>query len=390
MLDLRTAAIFVSILFTIQGVVTLMFTLLARSYRGTAAWAVSNLLATLATILYGLRDIIPDFVSIVVANLLYALALCWLYYGVRQFLKMGTPPRYLVLFPLIVVVAIPYLTYVRDDIVARSILMSAVLVALMVNTALLLFTKTTPALRRSHWFTATIFLLFAGFHLVRIIPLLALPPTSPLALNLLFSIPMIVSAVCGLLWTAGIALMITERLVVELQHTATHDFLTSTLNRRAAQTLLEAEVHRAHQQESPLSILLMDVDHFKLINDHYGHATGDEVLVTLVQRMSRVSGTTTQIARWGGEEFLVILPATSANSAYETAHQVLTLIAGTPIVVEGKAIACSVSIGVATIESATTTLDDLLRRADRALYHAKHAGRNMVFADSSTVADVAA
>lgn len=367
-----------------------MFMLLARSYRGTGMWAVGNLLATVGTILYGLREIIPDFFSIVIANVLSTLALCCLYYGVCQFVKTTTNPRVLVLFPVVVAVVIPYLTYVHNDIVARSIVMSAVLVALMLITALVLLTKSVRAVRRSHWFTASVFLLFAGFHLLRILPLLTLPPTAPLAIDLLFSIPMAVSAVCGLLWTAGIALMITERLVVELQHTATHDFLTTTLNRRAAQSLLEAEVRRTRQHDTPLSILLMDVDHFKTINDRYGHATGDAVLITLVQRISQVHGMMDHVVRWGGEEFLVILPATPADSAYHLAQTLKERIAGNAIPVGDTLIYCTVSIGIGTVEPATADLDDLLRRADRALYHAKHGGRNRVSTDTLALAELAA
>jgi diguanylate cyclase (GGDEF)-like protein len=380
----------VTVLFTVQAIVACLFTLLARSYRGAGSWAVASFLAVIGSALYGGRGLIPDFYSVIVANTIYIIALCFLYYGVRQFLQLTKPPRLLYLLPVVVPCLIYYLTYVRDDIIIRSTFMSLFIVIMMVATARLLFLKSDRAVRRSHWFTAAVFLLFALFHALRIVPLFTVAPTSPLGVELLLSFPMIISSICGVLWTAGIALMITERLVVELQFTATHDFLTNILNRRAAQAQLENEIRRARQQESHLSILLMDVDHFKSINDRYGHATGDVVLTTLVQRLTEANGSAEMMARWGGEEFLILLPATSAAAAYQIAQSIQRHIGESPILVDGIPIACSLSIGVATAEPATANLDDLLRRADRALYHAKHAGRNTVSVDSPTPAEVAA
>lgn len=388
MLDLRTAALFVTILFTIQAIIALLFTLLARSYRGTGAWAAASLLAVIGSILYGLRGLIPDFFSVLLANAIYIVALSLLYDGVRQFLHVPRPMRYLFGFPTFIFLLIFYLTYGRDDIILRSVVMSLYIVISMSASARLLILRAAPEVRRSHWFTAGTFLVFVLFHALRVIPLFTVAPGSVLETDLLLSFPMIISSICGVLWTAGIALMITERLVVELKFTATHDFLTNTLNRRAAQSLLESEIRRTRSQATPLSILLMDVDHFKTINDRYGHASGDVVLVTLVERVAQAIGKEAHMARWGGEEFLIILPATPAVTAFEIAQTLRRLITNSPYVVEATPIFCSVSVGVAT--ATTDDLDDLLRRADRALYHAKHAGRNTVFADSSTLAEVTA
>jgi diguanylate cyclase (GGDEF)-like protein len=380
-LDLPTAAVFVSILFAIQALVTLLFTILARSYRGTGAWAVGNVAVMAGVILVGLRDTIPDFFSIALANTLYLIAISFLYHGVRQFLGLPTaPPRLQFTIPLFAVPVLLYFTYGRNDIVIRSILMSAAMATCMTATAYLLFTKSAPTLRRSHWFTATIFATFAGFHTLRIFPLLTAPLPDPLAINLLFSLPMVVSAICGLLWTAGIAMMITERLMVELQYTATHDFLTNLLNRRAAQNELENQLRRAHKLHQPLSIFLLDADLFKSINDRYGHAAGDAVLIALTHRLRTEHPAPHHIARWGGEEFLIILPDTPATPALQRAHALRAAIADVPIPVEGQDVCCTVSIGVATTAPLTPTLDDLLRRADNALYQAKRAGRNTVIA----------
>ncbi len=394
MFDLTTAATFVVFLSLIQLSIAFLFTLLARSFRGTLAWTWAGSLGVVGSVLYGLRGIIPDLFAIVIANSVNTLALCALYFGVRQFLKQKTSGAHIALIfalPLAVALTLSYFTFVQNNIVIRSTVMSGMTISLMAATAYLLFYRSDRNVRRSHWFTGSIFVLFALFQILRLIPFFMLLRMAPTVANdLLVVLPLMAASIYGILWTAGISLMITERLVVELQHTATHDFLTTTLNRRAAHAQLEAEVARARQQRVPLSILLLDVDHFKAINDRYGHEAGDAVLVTLVERLHSVSHVAEGVGRWGGEEFLMILPSTPLESAYESAKRVNSLIADTAFTVEGTPIHCSVSIGVASSTPDRADVNDLLRRADRALYHAKRAGRNRVSTDTLVPAEVAA
>lgn len=174
---------------------------------------------------------------------------------------------------------------------------------------------------------------------------------------------------------------ITHRvqLAQELQRQARTDELTGLANRRQ----LMAELARAFERlqrhpDTRCAVVALDVDHFKCINDQWGHAAGDAVLRELSQRMR---GTVRQLdlpGRSGGEEFLLLLPDTAAAEAQALAERLRRAVAEGPVHWQGQALAVTVSLGVSVMDAADASLDDALARADRALYAAKHAGRNTV------------
>jgi diguanylate cyclase (GGDEF)-like protein len=165
-----------------------------------------------------------------------------------------------------------------------------------------------------------------------------------------------------------------------LEGVARVDATTRVANRRRFDELFEEEWQRAVRQESSLSILLLDVDHFKSYNDHYGHLAGDECLRTVAEVVSSVlrrSGD--ELARFGGEEFVIVLPNTNAAGAMEIAEQVRLAVRAAAIVHEAAAGILTVSLGSGT---ASPKRDEssmrLLQTADRALYQAKRGGRDRV------------
>ena len=155
---------------------------------------------------------------------------------------------------------------------------------------------------------------------------------------------------------------------------AEHDGLTELLNRQAAERVYDREQARASRHELPLSVLLFDIDHFKRINDRYGHDRGDRVLRTLTARVREHLRASDTLARWGGEEFVIIAPHTSEDLAMQLAERlrtaVETMAVGTPETV-------TISIGISRCARADS-LDRAIDRADHALYRAKRAGRNRV------------
>jgi diguanylate cyclase (GGDEF)-like protein len=160
----------------------------------------------------------------------------------------------------------------------------------------------------------------------------------------------------------------------QIAHMASTDSLTGLYNRRGAEEAIEREVARARRMQTALSFVLIDIDHFKTINDTFGHAVGD----TVIQHVARVLKTSVRItdvaARWGGEEFLLVLSATDAEGARVLAERMRVGVA------EGRAEhvpAVSVCAGVAELP-AGASISDALRRADEALYCAKRSGRNRV------------
>jgi diguanylate cyclase (GGDEF)-like protein len=172
--------------------------------------------------------------------------------------------------------------------------------------------------------------------------------------------------------TLGAVMMANAELIARAQHAADHDHLTGARSRRAFFELAAREQARAQRRGIPLSLLLFDVDHFKRINDTHGHATGDRVLVDIVQRTGAVVRGIDVVARLGGEEFAVLLPDTPADTALLVAGR---LRHGLDRALDG--VGYTVSIGAATLH-AGESIDAMLSRADAALYAAKTAGRNAV------------
>jgi diguanylate cyclase (GGDEF)-like protein len=162
-----------------------------------------------------------------------------------------------------------------------------------------------------------------------------------------------------------------------LAHT---DHLTQLVNRRALTIRLVAEMERVRRYNAPLAILLVDLDHFKLVNDTYGHLAGDEVLSAVAGTLQRAVRSVDMVARYGGEEFVVVLPETGVQGALAFAERIRDRIASHRFsIAEGQEIHVTASIGVANFpEAGVDSVEDLFRAADIALYRAKGGGRNLV------------
>lgn len=159
------------------------------------------------------------------------------------------------------------------------------------------------------------------------------------------------------------------------------DVLTGLHNRRHFMQSAQRELDLAQRHGLPLALLILDIDHFKRVNDQHGHAVGDQVLIEVGRRCAQVLRATDLLARWGGEEFVVLLPNTGHEQAHQLAERMRETVAySAQLYAAQEAVRVTISIGVAgTVPQQPTTLDALVQQADRALYDAKHAGRNQVW-----------
>jgi len=170
-----------------------------------------------------------------------------------------------------------------------------------------------------------------------------------------------------------------KKLEAELRHLATIDPLTGLPNRRSFFALAEQEISRLRRHPGSLSVAMLDVDHFKKINDQYGHQAGDEVLRALSEACSECLRDRDIMGRLGGEEFACILPDTSSEQVMPAAERLRAAVASRKIRLEdGREIAITVSIGVAVFQETDSDIDAVLHRADQALYRAKLDGRNCI------------
>ena len=174
------------------------------------------------------------------------------------------------------------------------------------------------------------------------------------------------------------------QLIKELENLATTDGLTRLYNRRHFMERAESEFERSRRYQRELSVLLLDADHFKNVNDTYGHEVGDRVLRVLANACRQCLRQLDVLGRYGGEEFVVLLPETPAALAFEAAERLRSQIQQLRIPTHGDDVRITVSIGVATATSATESIAALINEADRALYEAKRSGRNHVVAAAGT------
>jgi diguanylate cyclase (GGDEF)-like protein len=196
------------------------------------------------------------------------------------------------------------------------------------------------------------------------------------ALNSRFLLSIFIS---GYLRNVGFIMMVSHRLYQDLREAASQDFLTRVYSRRATQQLLYQQFHQFQRYKSLCSLILLDIDYFKLVNDNYGHETGDKVLQEVAMLLKNQLRKADTLGRWGGEEFLIILPNIGIAEAVEVAEKLRNEIVKHKII----GIDCTISLGVKMLENNDHTIDQAIKRADNALYSAKHKGRNCVVAIES-------
>jgi diguanylate cyclase (GGDEF)-like protein len=179
--------------------------------------------------------------------------------------------------------------------------------------------------------------------------------------------------------SAGLAL---ERVMLheKTNALATHDGLTNLFNHRQFQQLLKDEIIRSGRYGEPLALVIGDIDHFKKINDTYGHPFGDTVLKTVARLLdSSIRTGIDTAARYGGEEFALILVKTGEEQAFETAERIRRVLEGTPLAAHtGGEVRITMSFGISVLGVHAKEGDDLIKKADKALYRAKGNGRNRV------------
>ncbi len=373
-LDLRSLIIMSGIMGLLLGGVMFFLRLsYPRSIRGLSLWAAAHAWVFLSAVLFAGRGFLPDFVSIVVANLVMLTAVISYHAGVEQF--FGRRPAWARWIVLLVLIAPPLYWYalVEPNYNARLILVCLVWACIFLSMAWTIWRQGPENF--STRFTAVVLLIHATVLLLRFfsawMPLAEeglLTPTRVQSLYVGSNAVMLLALGMGLILMAG------DRLRAEFEHMASHDALTNVLTRRVFLDACEQELARCRRHGRSMALLLLDIDHFKAINDTHGHQMGDRVLVDLVERIASLLRRPDQLARFGGEEFVLLLPETSQDEAVTVAERIMAHVAdrrdGLPPI--------TVSIGVATNRPDEDQIDTLLARADKALYKAKDEGRNRI------------
>jgi diguanylate cyclase (GGDEF)-like protein len=343
-------------------------------------WLRGNLLQPLGFVLFALRGQIDELLSVVLANVLIVVAFGDYARALHLLLRRADPRRFTALAALAVSLCIGWFTLVQDSIAVRIVFASVVLAALSALSAAVLLRGRWRRLPMAQRVTGIVFLIGAAVLVVRAFHALLHPDAiaDGLQSTAMQAVTFGTGAILPLLTSYGFLLLCNERMRQELERSAAIDFLTGALNRGAIEHQGARSLALARRRGTRCAAIVIDVDHFKRINDAYGHASGDAALREIVRRMQDVTRAGDSLGRLGGEEFLVLLDDTDAERALATAERLRTAIGGTPLALDPQPHATTISLGVALLDDTDRSFSDLLRRADRALYAAKDAGRDRV------------
>jgi len=336
------------------------------------------LLLALGLLGLALRGAIPDWISIAAANTVIVAALVLALRSLRLFL--GSAPRDLMGWGLTagLFAYLLLFTLVWPSNVARTVAISVALCLMSLRAALLLRRRAPPACRLSCRFAEFVFYVVAVLSAARAGSILAMPSDNVMTPDLLNAATFLFYAAFTLVTTLGVMWMEIESLQGELVRSAHYDSLTGLYNRGNFLAEFEREVSRAGRGGTPFSLAIFDLDHFKLLNDQYGHPVGDQVLKAFAEVLRASIRKHDVVGRYGGEEFALLMPQTGKDTALRVADRVRRDLETRGVMVAGKRIEVTVSGGVSAYGVDGQDWDALLTAADSALYEAKHAGRNRI------------
>jgi diguanylate cyclase (GGDEF)-like protein len=283
------------------------------------------------------------------------------------------------LFIALVCVQTIWFEFVQPSITNRSIANSILFGLGYVACSFILFKHVKPALKSVTYFTAIAFAAIALVLFARAIFIYQLPT----AYTLYSNVPMnpnslLLSCLLQLCLSFGFLLMLNRELVTEIEHVAARDNLTGAFNRRELESELVRLQSRFERSADSFCLMLIDIDNFKLINDNYGHLVGDEVLRRFARIVFASIRAEDYFARYGGDEFCILLPSTHLDEALKLANRLRQAYATTPHVIGDEVIQSSISIGVSESSSMASDYNTVIAFADKALYQAKNSGRNRV------------
>jgi diguanylate cyclase (GGDEF)-like protein len=278
-----------------------------------------------------------------------------------------------------------FFTYIDPNANVRVTLSSLAVFILIMLASTRLFIVSIPQLSRTSHAAGYVFLITAIFPLAHAISSMERIAQINLFSDVLHSWFALVFTISIVTWTFYFFFLNSARLELdletaraELELIARTDALTNLYNRRHFDEQAELEFQRAKRSGFTNSLLLLDVDEFKSINDINGHEVGDAVLITLAAVLRSELRSFDLIARYGGDEFIIMLPHTNQEQAFSIAERIRKRVGLTPFVVRSRIFNVTLSAGIATLQSDDPDLKLLLRRGDDALYRAKELGRNCV------------
>jgi diguanylate cyclase (GGDEF)-like protein len=379
-LDMHTMLVMIAILSFLFSILLVLADMHARGIAGLKHWALASLTLSLGFgIAYGHFSSDSRWAIVIGSGfVILGSGLQWV--GIQAFKGQALQWRLLALLVVLAILLNIWLNVIQPNINMRVLLNSAIFCGLNIICAKALFIQIPQPERTAHWLTGASFALLATIHAVRGLSVILFPEMD-FGLNKQVPInPLIffTGAITQLFITFGFILMVNYRLSAELETLASTDPLTGAWNRRSLENEFKRLLARSQRNQETLTIMMLDVDHFKAINDQFGHLVGDEVLRNLIADVKTYIRGDDYLARYGGEEFCLLLPATDEEEAIFLAERLRQFFAQRQFIWQGISVTNTVSIGVASTSKTGLNYNALLEAADKALYQAKQTGRNKV------------
>lgn len=376
-LDIRTLVLTYVGLTIGQAVVLVYLWSVQRSYPPAKDWAVGSLMFAIGLFLFALRTQASVVLTEIVSNLFLLPGLMLFNFGIVKATGRTPPMKSGLAFCLVAIAFIAWFVLVSPNYPAGVVTHNLVFLTLYLYTAYACLVAKTAKGNHTFRIVGLLCIALALACFWRVVGgvfglTFSFSPTLPRLFwvaTSLVSFPMI---------TVLLTLHTSQRLQEEIHAQARRDTLTDAFNRRAFTEFADKEWSRSVRNDYPLSMLTVDIDHFKNFNDQYGHQTGDAALVQ-VSRVAQSALRASDIwCRYGGEEFVALLPNTTLSQAMAIAERLRQSVERTTIVSARGSLSVSVSIGVAERSSYHSSIEEVLAISDAALYKAKAAGRNRV------------
>jgi diguanylate cyclase (GGDEF)-like protein len=379
-LDIRTLSFITMSIAALFAIGLFLFGVFQKKYKGFTILASASGCYGCGLFLLGFRDVLPDSITIVVANSLLVAGLALYFEGSRRFLDVGNTIHPVGIIAVLLNLGIFYYYTFQIPSVNHRIIWINLIAACLSGFIVWEFIRHVPAFGRvPRAMMVVVFSLYGLFQMYRAIWTLGESPIQSFmsagtvhSFAFLVIIMLITGSSFGYIW------LVSKQLEFDLTELANEDQLTQILNRRGVETLARHEISKMSRTDAELSVIMIDIDHFKRLNDRFGHSVGDEVLKGFAKLIQQGLRPYDILGRVGGEEFLIILPHTTPEQALGLAERHRDSIEKHIFKIKKNKIQITASFGVANYSSKAKTLAKLMHLADQALYQSKQRGRNQV------------
>ncbi len=384
-LDPRSVAYTAAMVGVLLFLLATAFWLVRQTYRGFGQWVAS--LGLLALSLAGISwaDLVPSWFAEMLINAASISSMLLAAWGAHRYLRRKPLDTWTVGFYVFGLMAVFVVQYTGPAVV-RAGLGGIVMGALALRAAWLFVHPAVPGMRMAARLTSLLLITMAierfwraSYFMSHVEGGMIMDAQMAALINHSFNAAFITLwAVAMLSVNVSRVEMELRRSRAELRELANKDPLTGLLNRRVFMDITRREVAKFRRYELPLSLIIIDLDHFKAVNDNFGHQTGDEVLTQTADILMSSTRETDVVARLGGEEFAILLIQTPMEQAVDTAHRIRKTIHKNLMIGEGKHHSVTASLGVGQLHTDDEPFERFFARVDSAMYDAKHAGRNQV------------